>query len=196
MGLAKALDKICPFIAPRRSLRPRREQRTGCLVPRTITLGSDFLKESVAVFPKQGLCIGRGVLGRTPRKIRSPLGYRVRLSSLKEGLSCREATTDPKLMIFAILGGNVNVPILVAIRAEEVPPIGNASMYKPKAPESSRSRIQFRPRHCSEPRPLTRQSPSCLPGGQAGSDFLRSRVVRNTWTATKAIRSDRQKSTR
>src|SRR5690349_14205463 len=124
MGQRRPLDKICPFIAPRRSLRPRQEQTTGCLVARTITLGSDFLKESVAVFRKQGLCIGRGSFRANPAEDKVAIGYRVRLSSLKEGLSCREATTDPKLMIFAIPAGSVNVPVLTAIPANEVAPIG------------------------------------------------------------------------
>ena len=51
-------------------------------------------------------------------------GLPVRTTSLEEGLACREATTDPKLMIFAIHDGSAKVPILVAIGTEEGVPIG------------------------------------------------------------------------
>src|SRR5215472_4056695 len=73
---------------------------------------------------KQGLCIGRGAFPVESCQNKLAGGLTVRLPSAKEGLACREATTGPKLMIFAIQAGNVNGPILALIGAEGVAPLG------------------------------------------------------------------------
>lgn len=124
------LDRICPFPRPAASLRPGPDLKTDCLVLRFVTLGSDFfLRKSVRFSEKRAsVWVGEFFEYLRGTKIAPrpelPANECFRLMSLKDGLACHEAMTGPKLMIFAIQRGNANVPILIAIRTEEVPPIG------------------------------------------------------------------------
>ena len=176
-------------------MEPSHFGQTAKLFRPSATLGSNFFKKVGAIFRKKGLCIGRGSLGRI-REGPVRLGHGGREASVKEGLTCREATTDPKLTIFATQARNANAPILVRIGTEEVATIsqlGRASNL------SSRGSAKRNPslivpllRTASIHATLSHPSPA-----RAGRKRpLRSVIARSTMIVAHAIRFFPLKSTR